>query len=379
MQAGAIDLDIDLSSLTDDELLDHAIATCAARDALNRHLVEVISVMDNRKAHEGPGAKNPAEFLAWQAPISIDDARALQLCSRRLRRMPLVGEAFRAGTITWERVVKLASCRATHPDLFAEAEAFLLKAAQQLDDHDLDDVVTYWKLHADPDGAQKDAEARYRARWLNVTTAPDGMVLVNGQLTPLVGAKFQALLGEIERDLFAAEWANAKATHGEATCVEDLERTPRQRSHDALDVIIDRAAVVTPGTEVDHGPRTLLTVLVGLPELERLCQTEAGTILDIHDLLPDLKDLDIERVVFDGPSRVIDVGARQRLFTGATRRAVQVRDRECAHPSCHEPVTYAQIHHVEHYEHGGETTQANAKVYCRWHHAWEHRQDPPAA
>ncbi|MGH9247589.1 MAG: hypothetical protein ACRD29_25425, partial [Acidimicrobiales bacterium] len=41
----------------------------------------------------------------------------------------------------------------------------------------------------------------------------------------------------------------------------------------------------------------------------------------------------LERVVFDGPSRVIDVGPHRRLFDGATRRSVAVRDRECFHPS----------------------------------------------
>ncbi|MGH9247583.1 MAG: hypothetical protein ACRD29_25395, partial [Acidimicrobiales bacterium] len=41
----------------------------------------------------------------------------------------------------------------------------------------------------------------------------------------------------------------------------------------------------------------------------------------------------LERVVFDGPSRVIDVGPHRRLFDVATRRSVEVRDRECFHPS----------------------------------------------
>jgi hypothetical protein len=46
----------------------------------------------------------------------------------------------------------------------------------------------------------------------------------------------------------------------------------------------------------------------------------------------------VERIVFDGPSRVTDVGVRRRLFEGATRRVIEVRDRECFHPLCDEPV-----------------------------------------
>jgi len=41
-----------------------------------------------------------------------------------------------------------------------------------------------------------------------------------------------------------------------------------------------------------------------------------------------------ERVVFDPASRPIDVGRTQRLFSGATRRAVGVSDRTCLHDYC---------------------------------------------
>jgi hypothetical protein len=39
-------------------------------------------------------------------------------------------------------------------------------------------------------------------------------------------------------------------------------------------------------------------------------------------------DAHIERIIFDGPSGVIDVG-EARSFTGATRRAIELRDRHC--------------------------------------------------
>jgi hypothetical protein len=134
--------------------------------------------------------------------------------------------------------------------------------------------------------------------------------------------------------------------------------------------------MVTPGAE-DHGPRPLITVVCGETTLADLCETEAGRILDPHEIIRLLSSAELERVVFDGPSTVIDVGVRQRLFKGGKRRAVQVRDRECAHESCHDPVTWADIHHIEHYEDGGETVPENGEPQCRWHHHWLHRQSKP--
>jgi len=45
----------------------------------------------------------------------------------------------------------------------------------------------------------------------------------------------------------------------------------------------------------------------------------------------------LERVVFDSPDRIKNVGVRRRIFTGATRRAIELRDGECFHPTCEVP------------------------------------------
>jgi len=85
----------------------------------------------------------------------------------------------------------------------------------------------------------------------------------------------------------------------------------------------------------------------------------------------------VERVVFDGPSRVIDVGAARRLFAGATRRAVQVRDRECFHQLCDEPAEHCQVDHVEPWGAGGRTVAANGRPACAHHNRNRHRNRPP--
>jgi hypothetical protein len=64
-----------------------------------------------------------------------------------------------------------------------------------------------------------------------------------------------------------------------------------------------------------------------------------------------------------------------RLFAGATRRAVEVRDLFCTHESCDVPYERCDIDHIERYEHGGPTVQANGRVRCPAHNPGRRRRD----
>ena len=86
-----------------------------------------------------------------------------------------------------------------------------------------------------------------------------------------------------------------------------------------------------------------------------------------------LAEADIERIVFDGPSRVIDVGATRRFFRGALRRAIEVRDRTCFHPFCDEVPERPEVDHIHEASKGGETTQVNGRYGCRFHNLWAYR------
>jgi hypothetical protein len=122
-------------------------------------------------------------------------------------------------------------------------------------------------------------------------------------------------------------------------------------------------------------PEPLFSVFVGFETFAgRICELANGTVITPGSLVPWLTRSWIERVVFDGPSRIIDMGARKRLFTGATRRAVQLRDRECFHDFCEEPAEDCQVDHVIPHAAGGETTQANGRPACAFHNLDRHRR-----
>jgi len=105
-----------------------------------------------------------------------------------------------------------------------------------------------------------------------------------------------------------------------------------------------------------------------------ICELANGVAVTPGSLLRYLDRAWVERVVFGSPSRVIDIGVRRRLFTGATRRAVEVRDRECFHDLCDIPAEDCQVDHIEPYAAGGLTTQDNGRAACGYHNRGRHRR-----
>jgi hypothetical protein len=64
----------------------------------------------------------------------------------------------------------------------------------------------------------------------------------------------------------------------------------------------------------------------------------------------------------------IDLGRARRLFTGAARRALVLRDRGCAFPGCDRPPKWCEGHHVISWLDGGPTDLANGVLVCGHHH-----------
>jgi hypothetical protein len=98
-------------------------------------------------------------------------------------------------------------------------------------------------------------------------------------------------------------------------------------------------------------------------------------VIHPQDLVDHLDTAVMESFLFDGPLVVI-AKSRQRTFTGALRRAIQVRDRRCQHPSgCPTPAVDADIDHRRPAARGGPTSQFNGRVECTPHNRHAHLRD----
>jgi hypothetical protein len=129
-----------------------------------------------------------------------------------------------------------------------------------------------------------------------------------------------------------------------------------------------------------NGPRAkpLFSVLVGERSFERICELADGAVVTPGQLVPWLGHSEIESILFDGPSTVISV-SRRRTFSGALRRAVQVRDRHCQHPSgCDVPAPDCDVDHIVPRSQGGATSQFNGRLECPTHNRHADRHDHDA-
>ena len=121
-------------------------------------------------------------------------------------------------------------------------------------------------------------------------------------LDPISGEIVHTTLQLIERELFEADWAAAKERLGREPTILDLDRTPAQRRADALVEMATRAR-----TAPADGRRPA-PLFIGAGRLRDLRRSAARAVQP-HRAHPGtaarwLTEADIERVVFDGPSRV---------------------------------------------------------------------------
>jgi len=65
------------------------------------------------------------------------------------------------------------------------------------------------------------------------------------------------------------------------------------------------------------------------------------------------------------------------LFSGATRRAIELRDRECTHRYCDTPAASCQVDHIVPFRAGGPTIEENGRLLCGFHNRLRNGRPPP--
>ena len=368
-----------------DTLCDADPAVLADRDSLvelQRQLnrLEAVKVraearFDADAGFSPDGAKTTAAWLSSVTRIPKRQAQREVTAGRALRAMPLVEQAYLDGEIGLDHVSLLASAQRIEQKAFERDEETLVHEAKRLRFSHFARLIAYWRQQAAPDDVEHEADDQRDQRAVFLDKSFEGMWFGKLTFDPLSGAIVNDELKRLERQLFDEDWAEAKARVGEQATVLDLRRTPAQRRADAM---VEMAIRSRTAPKNGRRPEPLFSVFVDYDTFAgRICELADGTVLTPGSLVPWLSRAWVERIVFDSPSRVIDVGAKRRLFDGATRRAVEVRDRECFHAYCEEPRTECQVDHVEPYAAGGLTTEQNGRCACPFHNRERHRRRGP--
>jgi hypothetical protein len=105
---------------------------------------------------------------------------------------------------------------------------------------------------------------------------------------------------------------------------------------------------------------------------ERRCDTETGTVLLPDDIVRASLRGHVRRVVMNSAGVVIEMGRKQRLFTGAARDAAKLMASTCDHPGCSVAVTFAQVDHMVEWCDDGVTDPENSSIACGRHNPTKH-------
>ncbi len=369
---------LDLDALPAPARNEAVVAFQQARAALEATEAELLARWDADRCWQLDGAKTGAAWLAWRTRLPIEVCRQRMRHARALRALPEVAGAWAAGEIDRAHVTTLlGACTPRTAGRFATDHPLLLEAARLKGFRDFRAICQRWANTVDPDGAEQSAADERSARAVHLAQSFGGMWFGKLTLDPVSGTIVHDTLAAIERELFEADWAAAKERLGRDPLAIELARTPAQRRADAL---VEMATRARTAPKDGRRPAPLFTVLVGY-------ETFAGPILELYNrtiITPGtaaahLTNAYVERVVFDSPSRVIDVGAQRRFYRGADRRAVEITGRTCFHHTCDEIPDRLEIDHIHEWCEGGQTTQDNGQPACGFHNRDKHRRNhhPP--
>lgn len=340
-------------------------------------VTEATAAFDASAAWALDGAQNCTQWLATMTHLPKKAARRRLRVGARLRKRPAVEAAWREGEITEAQVAAIASLDTpSTADALARDEEMLVEHARTLRFEAFARALAYWRQLADRDGAERDAVAKRASREMHLSQSFDGMWFGRLTLDPLSGEIVSTALRTIEDELFLCDAREAEERLGPDPKPHQFLRSPEQRRVDALVEMAVRAASVPEGAQ---RPLPLINVMVDAPAtFERICELASGAVVTAADIAPLVLRAEFERAVFSTPNRV-DISARARLFTGATRRKIVVRDRGCQHEFCDRRAVVCQVDHVIPWSQGGLTTQENGRLLCGFHNRLRNQRPPPAA
>jgi Domain of unknown function (DUF222)/HNH endonuclease len=374
------------------EVIDQMVATDPSAFAdtesmvtLQRELARLESVVtgavaafDTSGAWAPDGARNASSWLATRCRLPKSQTRRLVRRGRVLSELPVCAQAWSKGEIGAFHLDAISSLRRdTTADVLARDEAMLVDQARTLAYEPWTRALAYWDQLADPDGTDEVAEKRRGRRDVYLEASFSGMWLGQITLDPISGAIVATELARIESELFEADWDKARTELGREPRVDELSRTSGQRRADAL---VEMATRSRTAPADGRRPAPLFSVLVDYETTfsGRICELAQGMVVTPGSLLPWLDQAIIERAVF-GPNTRVEISETTRLFTGATRRAIELRDRQCVHPYCDRAAHDCQIDHIIPFSQGGPTTQENGRVLCGFHNRLRNQQNqrPP--
>jgi len=375
---------VELWSLTDHQLAMEVADAVALRAQADAVLLARLGEADARGLAHSRGASSLTGWLRCSHRLSPGEAFRLVKTARTLReQLPATAAAMAQGDVRLSQAEVIVESlkdlsAAVTPDQRTEGEQTLIAACDSLDPISLGRLGRRLEELLDPEGMQARDEAKIRdheqkafgKRELTFSPDPYGS---GGTIRGRYDAAGYAVITAVLEPL-CAPWSTSTADPGTGPCQDpaagkDL-RSAAARRYDALIEAL-RGQLHHPATTSGDGGKAQIRVTIPLAFLTG--RTGYGLLDDGTQISPTLArmlacDAGLIPAVLDGHGQPIDVGREQRLFKGAPRTSIEIRDGGCVWPGCSRPGSWCQIHHLQSWLAGGRTDQVNGGLFCWAHH-----------
>jgi len=417
------DLAAELVDATEGDLDDRIRSLELLRRRVDAELAMTIAAAERRQVFLEDGHRSMKGYLRATCNWSSADIAARRRLATAVDHVPGLVDALHTGRIGTSQATAIARVDRNPRvrDRLAEFAPTLLELAERLCYDDFALCLQRFEMLADVDGAHRDRDEQHANRRVHLTTVAGSLHLDATGGDPVVNDELEAIFARFCEHEFRLDTETRRDEHGDGAVEQPLPRTHQQRSYDALVHLMRRAnahldtvpGAPDPGRTVvdivtDANTWGLVLADAGLAPTENLsgepvdpftglpadttgdllgdlladpgafaemrCETSRGTPLLPHDVLRAALAGHVRRVIVDARSVPIDLGRKQRLFTGAAREAARLLVRRCAHPGCDLPAEFCDIDHVTEWNDTGRTDQHNAAVACGRHNRWKHRR-----
>jgi hypothetical protein len=315
---------------------------------------------------------------------NAEAARMVKL-ARAMKALPHFAEACLAGRIGVPQMHAVAAVSANprvreHLD---GADDLFVQSAEGLPFDDLVTFLRHWEELADTEGARSRHDRAVRDRRASLSFVGERAFL-DAQGPVHDGMIFEDVLQRFVDLEWQLEWDMLAAVHGEAMHAGLMERTNQQRWFDALHRVFSAA----DGSK-EAGARATINIVIDQATFEhelariageqpapldpnvhaatRRCETADGRVLDPHAVTATALVAHVRRVVIGADGVVLNMGRRQRLFTGPAREAVLMAHRRCTRVGCNIPGSRCEGDHLVPYAQGGATDVVNGGPGCDPH------------
>jgi 5-methylcytosine-specific restriction protein A len=365
------------------ELID-ALKMCRELQRLvDQVKVETVAALDRHGVFTEHGYNNPTSAVATVLTLEDGFAKRIVTAAEQLRprtdlqgrpvppRLPATAEAFAAGAAGLEHVAVLdrlmrgpAAARLA-PQVWAGVEREIAAMADVYTPYDLRAFGSQLIEAYDQDGPEPDDRPKPLVNEVKLTPLPGGGGKIAGKFEDAAQySVIASVLDAMSRPLTA-----------------DDQRSHAQRQAEAMSEVFEFAAThadtdVVPSSKNTRPHVSLITELTDLQTRAHhaMC-LDFGGALTPEALLRLCCDAAVCPIILDSAGKPLHVGRTQRTVPPHIRRAVAARDRGCAHPGCDRPPSWCDVHHIQHWAHGGNTDLDNLVMLCSRHHREIHSTD----